>query len=131
MARGINRADPYQKLRAGKGITAKSASEWPGKPCVFISHHREDTDACQPIADYLVEAGLDVYFDKYDKTLSQLVREGDPNKVTQRIQEGIDFSTHMLCVVSPKTVTSYWVPFEVGYGYRRITLGVLNLKCVK
>jgi hypothetical protein len=98
-------------------------------PCIFISHVREDTEACEPIAQYIQDAGLDVYFDKYDQTLADLVRQGNPDKVTERIQSGIDHSTHMICVVSPRTVTSYWVPFEVGYGCKSaIGLGVLTLK---
>jgi hypothetical protein len=128
MARGINRAESSQKSRAG--LARKSFTEWHDKSCVFISHQHEDTQACDPIAQYLVELGVDVYFDKYDKALSQLTAAGNSTKVTQHIQEGIDFSTHMVCVVSTKTVKSYWVPFEVGYGYNRITLGVLTLKGV-
>jgi hypothetical protein len=81
-----------------------------------------------PIADYLLDAGLDVYFDEYDKTLDELVNQGNADAVTRRIQEGIDRSSHMLAVVSPKTITSYWVPFEIGYGYERTGLGVLTLK---
>lgn len=95
---GINRADAYNRARAESA--AKSFSSWRGTPCVFISHQREDTAACRPIADYIMKAGLDIYFDDYDKTLSQLVAQGDPDKITKRIQEGIDYSTHMLCVVS-------------------------------
>ncbi|HUS09899.1 MAG TPA: toll/interleukin-1 receptor domain-containing protein [Pyrinomonadaceae bacterium] len=129
MAKGINRAESFQKARAGSA--RKAFTEWRDKSCVFISHQQEDTEACEPIAQYLVELGVDVYFDKYDKALSPLTAAGNPNKVTQHIQEGIDFSTHMICVVSPKTVKSYWVPFEVGYGYSRITLGVLTLKGVE
>jgi len=34
----------------------------------------------------------------------------------------------MICVVSRNTIKSYWVPFEVGYGYDRVVLGVLTLK---
>lgn len=129
MARGTNRAEPHQKARSGSA--RKSFSDWQGRPSVFISHQNEDTQACETIAEYLLSLGVDIYFDKYDKMLSQLTLSQDPTKVTQHIQEGIDFSTHMICVVSPKTVTSYWVPFEVGYGYNRITLGVLTLKGVE
>ena len=128
MAIGINRAEPYQRARAGSA--AKSFSAWQGKPCVFISHQRDDTQACEKIADYLLSIPIDVYFDKYDKSISQLVAEGNADKVTKHIQRGIDFSTHMLCVVSTSTVSSHWVPFEVGYGYERIPLGVLTLKGV-
>jgi len=129
MPRGINRAESYQKARAGSA--RKSFSDWRGKPCVFISHQSEDTQACETIAEYLIGLGVDIYFDKYEKTLQQLTSNQDPAGVTKHIQEGIDFSTHMICVVSPTTVKSYWVPFEVGYGYSRIILGVLTLKGIE
>jgi hypothetical protein len=129
MSAGTNRAESFQKARAGSA--RKAFTEWRNKPCVFISHQHEDTQACDPLAHYLVELGIDIYFDKYDKMLSQMTVASDPTQVTQHIQEGIDFSTHMICVVSPKTVKSYWVPFEVGYGYSRITLGVLTLKGIE
>ena len=75
-----------------------------------------------------MDAGIDVYFDKYDLTLAEIVAEGDPDKLTQRLQDSIDKSTHMICVVSPLTITSYWVPFEVGYRYGKVHLGILTLK---
>lgn len=128
---GVNRADPLEKMIAEVEALLRKAQREPSAPCIFISHQREDTEVCEPIAEYLMNADLDVYFDKYDETLTQLVREGNPNKVTQRIQDGIDKSTHMLSVVSTKTVQSYWVPFEIGYGYARIPLAVLTLKGVR
>jgi len=130
MVRGRNKAGAVEKILAEINSRTKTAAQNRAALCVFISHKREDTAACEQIANYIMDAGIDVYFDKYDKTLSQLVREGNPNKVTERIQEGIENSSHMLCVVSPATVRSYWVPFEVGYGYRRVALGILTLKGV-
>jgi TIR domain len=130
--KGENRADPDVRLgimlRQYIGALKNEEFKLPG-PCIFISHIREDTEACEPIAQYILSAGVKIYFDRYDKTLPELVREGNPDKITARIQEGIDLSTHMLCVVSPKTVNSAWVPFEVGYGCKAaIGLGILTLK---
>ena len=34
----------------------------------------------------------------------------------------------MLVIVSPDTISSSWVPFEIGYGYDKTELGVLCLK---
>jgi hypothetical protein len=34
----------------------------------------------------------------------------------------------MLCVISPNTIYSKWVPWEIGYGYDKTTLGALTLK---
>lgn len=127
MFRAINRANRRDRLDR---LLAESSVQSSGRPCVFLSHQKDDTAATEKIAEYLLQAGVDVYFDKYDKTLSQLVAEGNPDGVTARLQKGIDESTHMLCVVSSSTVKSYWVPFEVGYGYRHTKLGVLTLRGV-
>jgi len=37
----------------------------------------------------------------------------------------------MLCVISPATLYSKWVPFEVGYGYDKTDLATLTLKGIK
>ena len=37
----------------------------------------------------------------------------------------------MLCVISPNTLYSKWVPWEVGYGYDITQLSALTLKGIK
>ncbi len=133
----VNRAELDEQIKAVTHtfLEEKEASQKAeyreSIPCVFISHKREDTKACEKIADYLLGAGVDVYFDEYDDTLSAIAAAGDENLLTGRITNGINMSTHMLCVVSPQTVDSYWVPFEVGYGYEEIDLGILTLKGIR
>ena len=134
----VNRARPIEKLSAElhalqerKKEASRTTEYREGTPCVFISHKREDTEACRKIADYLMNAGVDVYFDEYDETLSRIALVGNEEQLTKRITDGINMSTHMLCVVSPQTVDSYWVPFEVGYGYDKIDLGILTLKGIQ
>lgn len=128
MPRGYNKAVPFDKLVADIGNLLFEMYQLPEKPCVFISHKREDTKDCEKIAEYLMDANVNVYFDKYDDSLSRYASEEDADKLTETIRKGIDESTHMLCVVSEMTYKSYWVPFEVGYGYCRIKLGILTLK---
>ena len=99
--------------------------------CVFISHQKEDKDICHRIADYLIEAGIDVYFDEYDYDLKIANQTKDSKAVTKAILKGVNYSTHMLCVVSPNTLDSKWVPFEIGFGYDKTQLGVLLLKGIK
>jgi hypothetical protein len=99
-----------------------------GVKCIFISHQQKDKEAAKKIADYLLNAGIDVYYDEYDKDLKVQHQKSDPNAVTQAICNGINNSTHMLVLVSPNTLNSTWVPFEVGYGYDKTDLSVLCLK---
>jgi hypothetical protein len=102
-----------------------------GKLCVFISHQKKDSTYCSKIADYIKSVGLDVYFDEYDTDLKIAVQNDNPKKVVNAIKIGIQNSTHMLCVISPNTLYSKWVPFEVGYGYDNTKILVLTLKGIK
>ena len=99
-----------------------------GIKCVFISHQQKDKEAAKEIADYLIAAGIDVYFDEYDKDLKIHHQSNNPRAVTDAIRTGINNSSHMLVVVSPNTLYSTWVPFEIGYGYDKTDLYALCLK---
>lgn len=119
---GINRAS---KIVAESTRSSRKNS---GAKCVFLSHQKADRDVCRQIANYLKAADIDVYFDEEDNDLKDALQVQNPHLVTKAICKGITNSTHMLCVVSPSTLNSRWVPFEVGYGYDQIYLGVLTLK---
>lgn len=94
---------------------------------VFISHQKKDSGVAQIVADYLLDAGIDIYFDKYDETINQ----NDPNSVVTAIKRGIENSSHMLVLFSQNTFGSMWVPWEIGYAYYSpIYLSVLRLKGV-
>lgn len=99
-----------------------------GIKCVFISHQKADAPICRHIADYLIGAGIDVYFDEYDKDLKFYRQSNNAKRVVDSIRKGIQQSSHMLCVISPNTLHSKWVPWEVGYGYDKTTLAALTLK---
>ncbi len=99
-----------------------------GVKCVFISHQQKDKDQARKVADYLQNAGIDVYFDEYDTELKIQHQNNNPKMVTEAICKGINNSTHMLVIVSPNTINSSWVPFEIGYGFDKTELAVLCLK---
>lgn len=99
-----------------------------GIKCVFISHQKDDSYFCRKIADYLINAGIDVYFDEYDTDLRIYRQSSNPKFVVDAIKKGINSSTHMLCVFSLNTLYSKWVPWEVGYGYDKTNLSALTLK---
>jgi hypothetical protein len=98
---------------------------------VFISHQKRDREEAKKIADYLKTLNIDVYFDEFDRELQQAEQENNPKGVVAAIQKGINSSTHMICIVSTNTLTSNWVPFEVGYGYDSTDLATLTLKGIK
>lgn len=100
------------------------------KPCIFISHKLEDKTAAIAVANYLMKEGdLDVFIDVNDKDLQAATARKDPDGVTRYIEKGISKSTHMLCLVSDKTKTSWWVPYELGYAKRaEVKIATLKLK---
>ena len=98
------------------------------RPRVFISHQKRDSEAAKVVADYLQDAGIDVYFDQYDSSINR----SDPQSVVNAIKRGIENSTHMLVLFSPNTFDSMWVPWEIGYAYNSVaTLNVVRLKGVE
>lgn len=118
---GLNRYYYPTKYRSRAEVVAL------GVKCVFISYQKKDRDSAIKVAEYLQNAGIDVYIDVYDTDLRIQHQAGNPAAVTQAICNGINNSSHMLVVVSPDTMYSTWVPFEIGYGYDKTELGVLCL----
>jgi hypothetical protein len=99
-----------------------------GVTCVFISHQKNDKIEAKKIAEYLIQADIDVYFDEYDTDLKIQLQNNNPKGVAQAICNGINNSSHMLVLISPNSLISTWVPFEIGFGYDKTDLGVLTLK---
>lgn len=115
MAKGYNKAETFDKIYWL--LESKSIKD---RPCVFLSHKKEDKSECIKIAEYLKEAEIDYYLDELDNDLQQAVAQRNPELITESIKKGIRESTHMLVVVSEKTYKSQWVPFEIGYGHSAI-----------
>ncbi|WP_431472019.1 toll/interleukin-1 receptor domain-containing protein [Nonlabens sp. SCSIO 43208] len=118
---GINRAHSLNESKAKINLSI-------GKKCIFISHHKSDLEYCKKIATYIMKAGIDVYLDEYDYDLKHQVQTNNPAGVVRCIKKGINNSSHMLCIISPSTIYSKWVPWEIGYGYDKTTIGALTLK---
>lgn len=118
---GINRALPPNKFKSTMQLDLK-------KKCVFISHQKADTEYCKEIANYLINAGVDVYFDEFDSDLKFYRQTNNPTGVVTSIKKGIEMSSHMLCVISNNTLYSKWVPWEIGYGNEKTIQGAITIK---
>lgn len=131
MKKGFNKAVLLDKL-----TWIMEDADVKSRPCVFLSHKKEDKPACRQIAKYMKDAEIDYYLDEEDPFLQNAVGSNNAHKVTECIKKGIYDSTHMLVVVSEKTYKSQWVPFEVGYGHSslvdgssdKLKLSILTLK---
>ncbi len=76
---------------------------------VFISHKMEDTQEAGQVAEYLKANGLGVYLDVID---SQLAKSGPD--LADYIRARLEECTQLLAFISPRTQTSWWVPWEIG-----------------
>jgi len=84
--------------------------------CVFVSHSSLDKPVAKDVADFLIHSRLDVYFDEYDSCLSGATSD---KAVVNCIHQGLNGSTHALCILSNNSLKSNWVPYEVGYSTAR------------
>ena len=89
-----------------------------GEKCIFISHNRKDKEAAKAIADYILKAGIHIYFDEYDTSIDLT----NPDSVVTAIKTGIRRSSHMLCLLSYNAMESKWMPWEIGFGYDKVRL---------
>ena len=105
--KGINRAVMNERQQFSKSK----------KPCVFLSHRSVDKKTVDDIANYIQNAGIDIYLDSLDVQLQIATKQSDAQKMTACIQRGISESTHVLCILSNQTFddTSWWVPYEIGF----------------
>lgn len=112
---GVNRAQLIKSYNNfSESITASSQR---GRPCIFLSHISIDKNTAIKIGDYIREKGnIDIYLDIYDDRLKNAVALGDQLMITKYIEEGLEQSTHIMCLVSQSTVQSWWVPYELGFG---------------
>jgi hypothetical protein len=104
-----------------------------GRTCIFVSHKKDDAVQAKDIANYIVQCGVDVYFDENDPVLSNPDIYRDPVKITNAINRALSRSTQMICVISEKTKDSWWVPYEIGYvsnksSFKSSDIGILVIK---
>lgn len=76
---------------------------------IFISHKQQDVNYAKEVKQTLASCGVDAYLDLLDDTIS-----GDGEKLTQHIRSKISECSDVIVILSEKTKTSWWVPFEIG-----------------
>lgn len=59
--------------------------------------------------------GYNIYLDLYDETLQAADQNNDIETIVKSIQDGLKYSTHLLCVVTEKSKESWWIPYKIGY----------------
>src|SRR5712691_3600428 len=78
---------------------------------LFLSYASADKDVAQKIADKLRHSGLRIWFSEYE------LQAGD--SITERIQDAIAASDHLIVLLSPSSVRSNWVQRELNAALSR------------
>ena len=96
--------------------------------CVFISHKKEDKNAALSIGSYLTDiVGVNIYLDVMDENLQKATQIENDKMIVESIKNGLECSSHLLCLISDKTRLSWWVPYEVGIADNK-NLNIATLK---
>lgn len=101
----------------------------PQEPCIFISHSSLDKPAARSISKYINDMGVNTYFDENDDCLTEGGHGNSPQGIVQCIHEGLKNSSATLVLISPNSLESKWVPYELGWASRQgcdLALSVLK-----
>jgi len=74
---------------------------------VFISYAHEDSGLVDQLCDRLLSAGLQYFRDTKDISWG--------GRISSEVQKALEQAGGVVVVVSPASVKSQWVPYEIGY----------------
>jgi hypothetical protein len=89
-------------------------------PVVFISHQRSDIAEAEHIAHLAYDQGVDYWLDVHDPTLAVANRTISPRDarypvlIAAIIEVALLNSTHVIAVHTGNSMSSKWVPYELG-----------------
>lgn len=87
---------------------------------VFISYSHVDTSTADELESLLADLDIDYFRDLKD------INWG--NSITSKVRDGLDACVAILVIVSPASLKSHWVPYEIGHAaaLRKIILPFLT-----
>jgi tetratricopeptide (TPR) repeat protein len=80
----------------------------PNQMRIFVSHSRQDNDACRTLVNALREAGADVWYDEHNMTSGRL---------GQTIERELRARPIFIVMLSPAALASSWVEDETRWAY--------------
>ena len=78
-------------------------------PKVFLSYTSDDIELARRIAESLMAAGIDTWWDKW------CIYPGD--SLRQKIDEGLTDCTHFLVLLTPQSIDKPWVKAEMDAAF--------------
>ena len=95
-------------------MLGRSVPSGTGEYDVFISHASDDQDFAAPLASALSDAGLEVWYDEYELSLGDSLR--------QKIDTGLACSRFGIVIISPDFLLKNWTQYELdGLQARQMT----------
>ena len=87
-------------------------------PVVYLAHGSPDHETlARPLAEYLMENGIDVWFDEWE------IDSGD--SIRQKMDQGLGDCTHFLVLLTPGSIGRPWVETEIDAGF----VGAVEGRC--
>lgn len=96
-------------------MSQPSENEAASRRFAFMCHASEDKDLARRIATDFHSAGIETFFDEWDITAGQSVRA--------RIDEGLTVSTHVVVLLTDKSLAKPWVNAEIDAAFVRKVAG--------
>lgn len=109
--------DVFSRLREAR----RQAPPKPLRPCLFVSHRKDDADEAARVAYLACEAGFDYWLDVLDPNLVGMkwlpgvpLTAQEAAATAAIIEMALLNATHVLAVITSNTNGSQWVPYEYG-----------------
>ena len=96
-------------------VTVMGMDNMAAEPRVYLAHASEDKDMVRPLAQYLMDHGIETWFDEWE------IEPGD--SLRQKMEQGLDEMTHFMVILTPVSVTKPWVAREIDVGLVRLIGG--------
>ena len=98
-----------EKLSVDDTDQAANRPESSKTPKVFLSYTSDDLELARRIAESLIAAGIDTWWDKW------CIYPGD--SLRQKIDEGLTDCTHFLVLLTPQSIDKPWVKAEMDAAF--------------
>ena len=98
----------HQDISTSRGFSQGTTVPLPPNT-TFISHHNTDRLTAETLAELLSEIGSPCYLDTLDPNV-----DGDSPHLESYLRDVIGQCNKLMAIVSRTTITSWWVPLEIG-----------------
>jgi len=109
-----------KRLGVGVGdVTVMGVDKMAAEPRVYLAHASEDKELVRPLARYLMEHGIETWFDEWE------IEPGD--SLRQKMEEGLGEMTHFMVILTQISITKPWVAREIDVGLVRLVGGTSRM----